>query len=578
MKKLLILTTSIFIFSCASKTNKNIIFFAHTGEITSLDPVYSYDAITHGTLLNIYETLIGFNGSSTTQYIPLISKKVPSIENGLISKDGKIYRFPIRENIYFHNGYLLTPQDVKYSLLRFMIMDISGGPSSLLLEPIFGITSIRDNKGNIIITEKEFNEAINIEANDVIIKLKKPNNAFLPIIARWSYIMSKKWAVENGEWNGSYDTIKDFTNRPKEKANIINKANGSGPYMVLKWEPSTKEIILKAYDKYWQGKAQIDIVIAKTISEFSTRRLMLERGDADIIEVPRIYEEQLNNIKGINLYPKLPRLMTDPVFYFTFNINPQANQDIGSGKLDGNGIPPDFFKDKDVRKAFAYSFDYDRFIQETLKGKAERAYSPIPPSIMSFKDIKKYEFNIEKAKQHFQRAFNGRLWEKGFKLTITFNNGSEIRQLACEILKKNIESINPKFKIDIRGLDWTIYLQKAQAHKMPIFTRGWVGDYADANNFIFPFFHSNGRYPQAQGFSNKELDKLIEDALTQTNIEKRKKIYERIINIANEEVYQIYTIHPYGIIAMREDIEGFNENPLHMGIYFYQLSRKKDEK
>lgn len=575
MKKIFITLIALSILSCAQKNRPDVVFFAHTGEITSLDPVYSYDAVTHGTLLNIYETLIGFNGDSLDDYIPLISEKIPSQANGLISKDNTTYTFPIRKNIYFHNGDTLTPEDVRYSLLRFMIMDVSGGPSALLLEPVFGLTSIRDKNGNIAITRDEFLNAIKVSGDSVVIKLKKPFAPFLSIVARWSYVMDKKWAVESGEWDGSYETIKDFSNRSKDAAKIIYKENGSGPYKLLKWEPNRKQITLQSFDKYWRGEAKIKTVIEKTIDEFSTRRLMIERGDADIIEVPRIYEEQLRDLKGVKLYSRLPRLMTDPVFFFTFDINSDGNPDIGSGKLDGKGIPPDFFKDINIRKAFAYSFDYDRFINESLKGEAERAYSPIPPSVLKIDGIKHYEFNTELAKEYFKKAYGGKVWENGFKFTLTFNNGSDVRQLAAEILKKGIEGINPKFKIDIRGLDWAVYLEKAGNKKMPLFTRGWVGDYADPHNFIFPFYHSNGRYPVSQGFSNPELDKMIEYASTETNTQKRKEAYRKIIDIANENMYQIYTIHPYGIMAIRQSINGFVENPLNMGIYFYELSKSE---
>ena len=577
MKKIISFLIIAALFGCSGSKNKDLIYFAHTGEITSLDPVYSYDAITHGTLLNIYDTLIGFDGNKLDKYVPLIASEVPDKSNSLISNDGTIYKFPIRKDIKFHNGDILTPEDVRYSLLRFMIMDVSGGPSSLLLEPVFSITSIRDENGNLKITKKDFKEAIKINGDYVIVKLKKPFAPFLSIIARWSYIMNKNWAVKNGEWDGNYETIKDFTNRARDNAKILYLENGSGPYTVMKWDRERKQITLKAFKDYFRGEAKIKIVIEKTIDEFATRRLMIERGDADIIEVPRIYESQFENLKGVKLYSSLPRLMTDPVFFFTFNINTSGNPDVGSAKLDGEGIPADFFSDKDVRKAFAYSFDYERFIKESLKGKAERAYSPIPPNVLKIDGFKGYEFDIEKAKEHFKKAYNGKLWGKGFKFTLTYNSGSEIRQLACEILKKNIESINPKFKIEIRGLDWAVYLEKAQNKKMPLFTRGWVGDYADAHNFIFSFYHSNGRYPKAQGFKNPKLDKLIENAAKEVSYQKRVELYKKIIEIGKEEVYQIYTIHPYGIIAIREEVDGFLENPLHMGIYFYNLSKKGDK-
>lgn len=573
MKKIFYLFI-IFIFSSCIKTDKSkILYFAHTGEITGLDPSYSYDAITHSTLLNFYDTLITFDSDKIDSFIPLISEKVPSYNNGLISKDGTTYIFPIRKGIKFHNGDILTPYDVKYSLLRFMITDIPGGPAALLLESIFGITSIRDEKGNIKITKDEFERAIKVEGDNVIIRLKKPFAPFLSIIARWSYVLNSKFVKSNGGWDGSYETILEFSSKPKDKSPLLDVECGSGPFMLLNWDRAKKQIILKSFNDYWRGKPYLNMVIQKTVNEFSTRKLMLEKGDADIIEVPRIYESQLVGLKNIKLYSKLNRLSTDPVFFFTFEINVSGNPDVGSGRLDGDGIPFDFFKDKDVRKAFAYSFNYDLFLKESLKNNAIRAYSPIPPSVINISNIKKYEYDLKKAEYHFRKAFNGKLWEKGFKLTLTYNSGSDIRQIACEILKKEIESINPKFRIDLRGIDWALYLEKAQNKKMPIFTRGWIADYPDPHNFIFAFYHSNGRYPKAQEFKNVELDKLIEDALREIDTNKRIKMYERIVNIANDEVYQIYTIHPYGIIAMRDSVKNFVDNPMYMGIYYYGIEK-----
>ncbi len=574
MRKIYFLLVISFLTGCFNPDKSKIIYFAHTGEITSLDPAYSYDAITHGTLINVYETLIGFDGDKLDSFIPLISEKVPSKENGLISLDGKRYIFPIRKGIKFHNGDELEPEDVKYSLLRFMITDMPGGPSALLLEPIFGITSVKDENGNLKIDKTDFEKAVKVEKNSVVITLKRPFAPFLSIIARWSYVMNSRWAIKAGEWDGRYETIKEFSGGGRERSRILDSECGSGPFSVVSWDRAKKQIILKSFDGYWRGKAKIDMVVQKTVSEFSTRKLMIEKGDADIIEVPRIYESQLENVKGVRLYPNLKRLSTDPVFFFTFDINPTANPDIGSGRLDGEGIPPDFFKDENVRKAFAYAFNYDLFLKQSLKNKAERAYNPVPPSVMMFDKIKKYEYSRTEAEKYFKKSFNGKLWEKGFKFTLTYNTGSDIRQLACEILKKEIESINPKFRIDIRGIDWALYLEKSQNRRMPLFTRGWVGDYADPHNFVFAFYHSMGRYPQAQGFKDLKLDKMIENAVRENDINKRKRLYESIINYAFENIYQIYTVHPYGIMAVRENIEGFIDNPVIMGVYYYGMERR----
>ncbi len=576
MKKIIfLLLATMSATSCTGAKNPNTLFYAHLGEITTLDPVYPYDAVTQGMMLNVYETLLMFKGSSLNEYEPALASKIPTVKNGLISKDGLTYTFPIKKNVKFHNGNILKPEDVKYSLLRFMLTDPSGGPASLMLEPVFALASTRDSQGQLILSKKEIENAVKIKGDSVIVKLKRPFAPFLSIIARWSYIMNKQWCLENGEWNGKYETLGKYNNRPKEKSFLLKNMNGTGPFKFIRWNVNSKQLMFSSFKNYRKTPASIKMLVMKSVPEFGTRRLMLEAGDADIIDVPRTFEAQVKGLKGVKIKDNLPRLLTDPVFFFTFKVNPLANPDIGSGKLDGKGIPPNFFSNKDIRKAFALSFDYPGFLKEGLKGKAILAKGSIAPGLLGYTlNTPSYNFNKTKAAEYFKKAYNGILWKTGFKFTLTFNTGSEVRQLACQVLKRNIESINPQFKIDIRGVDWPIYLEKTQNKKMPLFTRGWTGDYPDPHNFIFPFYHSKGRYAIAQNYSNPEMDKLINLAVSQTSIIKRKQLYKKIQKLAHEEAIQIYTIHPQGLLAMRDWIKGFYDNAVFMGIYFYPINKK----
>ena len=118
MKKLGILLCVLCLFSCARPELKDALIVIHKGEMESLDPVYSYDGVTHGMLINVYDTLLKFNGASLTELLPSISTQVPTVQNGLLSKDGLTYTFPIRSGVQFHDGTELTPEDVRYSLMR----------------------------------------------------------------------------------------------------------------------------------------------------------------------------------------------------------------------------------------------------------------------------------------------------------------------------------------------------------------------------------------------------------------------------------------------------------------------------
>src|SRR5262249_40970612 len=113
--------------------NPDTFVYAMTGDIDSLDPDWEYDSISHTAMWQMYETLVFYKGPSVTEFEPMISTIVPSEDNGLISKDGMKYTFPVRTGVSFHDGSPMTPEDVRYSILRFMLTDRSGGPSNLLL-------------------------------------------------------------------------------------------------------------------------------------------------------------------------------------------------------------------------------------------------------------------------------------------------------------------------------------------------------------------------------------------------------------------------------------------------------------
>ncbi|MGB2578514.1 peptide/nickel transport system substrate-binding protein [Elusimicrobium simillimum] len=577
MKKFLLIALTLFIFACGngSQDNKETIIFAHKGEMQSLDPIYSYDAVTQGLIMNVYDTVIKFKGSSITEFEPLISTKVPSVENGLISNDGLTYTFPIRKGVKFHDGTELTAEDVKYSMLRFMLSDRAGGPSNLLLEPILGVSSTRGPNGTYTITDKEIQEAVKVIGDNVVIKLKRPFSPFLSIMARWSYVVSQKWCADNGQWDGGISTWKKFNNTDRDSSYLFDHMNGTGPFKLLRWDIPAKRLTLTANENYFLGAAKIKNILLMTVDEPSTMRLMLESGDIDLAEISTKFDAQFAGRDEIVIADNLPRLKTDPVVFFTLDINTTANPDVGSGKLDGNGIPSDFFTDKDLRKAFAYSFDYQAFLKETMEGKGTLANGPVPKGLLGYdENAPYYEFDKEKAKEYFKKAWGGKVWEKGFKFTVTYNTSGEMRQIACEILKRNVESLNPKFKIELRGVTWATFLEKTDGRQMPMWSRGWIADYADPHNFVFPFLHSHGRYAYSQGFKNAELDALIERAVTSVSVKERSSLYSQIQRKSYDEALQIYTVYPSGLWAHRSRVKGFYDNPVFMGIYFYPLYKE----
>src|SRR5476651_2264958 len=81
--------------------NADTFTLAEIQDVTSLDPVFPYDGSSQSIIQNVYETMIGYKGASLSEYEPRIASKVPSLKNGLVSADGRMYRFPIRKGVKF---------------------------------------------------------------------------------------------------------------------------------------------------------------------------------------------------------------------------------------------------------------------------------------------------------------------------------------------------------------------------------------------------------------------------------------------------------------------------------------------
>ncbi len=555
--------------------NPDMFTVLEVGEVGSLDPAFPYDGSSQSLIQNVYETLVAFKGSSLSEFEPRIAAQVPSLANGLVSKDGRTYRFPIRKGVKFHDGTEVTPEDARYSLLRFMLTDRAGGPSALLLEPIAGVPGTRNSSGTITLDYAALEKAVRVEGRDLVVTLPRPFGPFLSIMARWSYVVPKAWAVSHGEWDGTEATWKAYNDPPKEKSFLYQNMNGAGPFKLERWDKTARFVLLARHDGYWRGPAKLKRVLIKSVPELNTRKLMLQAGDADLIETPRPYVSQLQGVPGVKVLDGLRRLQTDPALFFTVAVNPVANPDIGSGKLDGEGVPPDFFADADVRKGFSYAFEYDAILKDTFKGTAARALGPIPPGIPGHDAAQpRYSYDLKKAEAHLRKAHGGRVWEKGFRFTLTYNTGGETREAAAQILKKGVEKLNPRFRIDLRGVDWANFVDKGQRRLMPLFARGWIADYPDAHNFIYAFYHSQGRYPSAQGFRDADLDAMVEKAVAEASPVKRAAAYKKILARGHDLAPAVFTVHPAGVYAVREWVKGFTDNPVNMGVYYYPIEKK----
>jgi len=442
-----------------------------------------------------------------------------------------------------------------------MVQDYGAGPQWMLFEPLFGSDTLSSRTDDGLVPLDEIKSKVEVDGQWVQFNLATPYEPFLQILSQtWGSIVDKEWCIENGDWDGTQASYEKLNDPESGGSPLQEIMNGTGPFKLERFE-SGVETSLVRNDDYWREPADLERVIVKVIEEWTTRRLMLEAGDADSVYVPRAYIDELENVPNLKVYDHLPALQNTAMF-FQFAISEDSTF-VGSGKLDGAGIPRDFFSDPDVRKGFAYAFDYDTFIKDAFSGEAQQTASPIVEGLSYYDaNAPKYSMDLAKAEEYFKKAWGGQVWETGFTFTIAYNAGNLERKTACEIIQQNLFSINEKFNVLIQVMQWPTLLRGMYAGLVPMFQIGWVADYPDAHNFIFPFMHSAGTFSGWQNYNNPEVDKLIAQAISSPDATVRESLYRQLDQIYYDDVPSVMEAQILGRQYFRDWIDGYYFNPV----------------
>jgi peptide/nickel transport system substrate-binding protein len=597
------------------------------GDIGTLDPALGYDTGSNWPMMNIYETLIWYNGSDPVNFVPVLATEVPSVENGGISEDGLTYTFNIREGITFHDGAELTASDVAYSLQRLVLSANPDSPGFLLLEPVMDvpldITEVLDPTGALegdaasvqalpadqlaaVCDTVQSRIVADDAAGTVTITLAKPWGPLLASLAQtWGGVLDSDWAAANGAWDGDCATWQNFYALGQEGSTLSPITNGTGPYMLDHWTPG-EEWVLTANPNYWRselneplweggpsGAPQIETVIVQMVDEFGTRFASLQAGDAANVAVNIDQRPQVDPLVGeicladgtctvneenpdgpLRKWDDLPSASRTDMFP-TWNVAADSPY-IGSGQLDGNGIPPDFFSDINVRKAMATCFDYDTYIAEALQGEGVRNNGPIIVDMLGYNpDGPMYEYDPEACAGYLAEAWDGQLPTTGFRFQIAYNAGNSTRQTVAEILQSEVGAVAEEglYNIEVVSLPWPSFLAAFRAGQLPVSISGWIEDIHDPHNWVGPYTY--GTFGARQALPDDILTKYQEAAsaaATESDPAVREQMYFDIQQMFYDDAISVILAQATGARYEQRWVNGYFYNPITPGTYFYGMS------
>jgi peptide/nickel transport system substrate-binding protein len=601
---------------------------AYADDAATLDASLAYEGSSFQIIGNVMEGLITFKREDASTFVPVLAMEVPTVQNGGLSADGKTYTFKIRKGVKFSNGDELSVNDVAYSWERALLQSDPNSAAWMMEEAIMGYSDTDDVTQNIeggkyagdraalianakpedlkkACEDVKAHFSVDTAANSFSVTLPEAYGPFLAIMARpWAYVYDQKWAVAQGDWDGSCDTWQNFYAPGQEGSKLGKVIMGTGPYMLNHWTPET-EWVLDANPNYWRaaddpmwdggpsGVAKIQHIVHKTVPEWGTRFAMLQTGDVGWAEVPLANFTQVDPLAGeicdnttqeckagadpnapLRKFPDLPNPDRADIF-MNQNVKTGSggtNPYIGSGKLDGNGIPPTFFSDIHVRLAFAYCFDYDTYIAEGQNGDGLRDSSAIIQGMLGYnKDQEMYPFDLDKCKAEMGQAWNGDVAKNGFRIQAVTATGYPMFQTALAILQANLAKVDSKYKIEIVTLPWASYLAAFRATQLPIAVSDWTEDFHDPHNWVQPFLI--GTYATRQGFSDDFKDifrPLINQALLEPDTQKRAELYYQVGKLQHDNVPEVTLSQAGTRWYVQRWVKGYFYNPVG-DVYFYAM-------
>jgi peptide/nickel transport system substrate-binding protein len=262
-----------------------------------------------------------------------------------VSPDGLVYEFVLRQGVRFHNGDLVTPEDVKFSFDRYR------GAGHKMLKDRVAIVEILD-------------------AARIRIRLRQPWPDFMTFYSLSTgagWIVPKKYVEKVGD-----DGFK--------KAPV-----GAGPYKFVSFTPGV-ELVVEAFDRYWRKQPRVKRLVFRAIQDESTRLVALKRGEIDVAYgMSGALAEDLR---------RTPRLTLKPV----------AGSVVDWVNFPGQWDPKSPWHDRRVRLAATYAIDRQAMNTAERLGFAKITWSLVPPTFDFYWQPPGYGYDPAKSRQLLTEA------------------------------------------------------------------------------------------------------------------------------------------------------------------------------
>lgn len=434
-------------------------------------------------------------------------------ESVTLSEDGLVYNVVLRDDIFFHDGFPVTSDDVLFTISRIQDPAIKS-PLRASWEGV-AVEYINERELNIVLPEPyaPFMENLTI--------------GILP-----EHIWSSAGVEEFPFSQYNSDPI------------------GSGPYRVTRISRNASGIpqsyLLQPFDKSHRTPAHITSL---RLNFYSNEEAAVNAFVAkEIHGIGGVAPEHVASLSSMSTIHTTPLPRSFAVF---------LNQNENEG-----------FRDRAVRQALDVAIDRERIINEVLNGFGQPATTPVPPGFGIPLPIEEYVQDLDRAREILTNAGwefdeNENVWihetdeaTRMLSFSITTLNTEVLRDTA-NILRENWEALGIPVQIkQFEQSDLTQAVIRPREYEALLFGTT-VGRELD----LFSFWHSSQRNDPGLNialYANITTDALLRDARTTSTPSVQEEALLQFVEAVREDTPALFLFVPEFIYAVSPAIENID--------------------
>lgn len=450
-------------------------------EISHLDPRVASDSHSIQRVSVIFEPLVTFGRD-----LGLLPRLATDWN---FSDDGLTLTFNLRDDVKFHDGSDFTSEDVKATFE--WVLDLNNpGQNRALYADIESIDTPDDHT--------------------VVMNLSAVNSFLLNNIARMPIAPATAGSNE------------EFTFNPV----------GTGPY---KFESLRRDdrLVLVAFDDYWGGRGEIDIVEFRPIPEDGTRQLAFEAGEIHLTQSQPVPSD-------------LERLENDDRFVI--------ERTPGTGyTYIGLNLLSEPLNNVLVRQAISHLVQREAIVTHVLNGIGEPGVSMISPNLVWFNpDVPRFDYDPERARELLAEAG----YAEGELTLRVHTNEAPVRMQMAEILQAELAEIGINLEVTIE--EFGAFNERVQTtNDYDLFILGFAGQ-LDPDRSMYRQFLSTGT-SNFSNYSNDRVDELLSAGRrVAPDSQESIDIYNEAQMIIVEEAPYIYVNYTEEIAMFHPWVEGWS--------------------